>query len=73
MAGVTWIDTSVAEVTVSEVLPEMLPRVAEIVVLPAATELASPCEPLALLMLAAPVLLEDQVTCVVRFCVELSE
>ena len=52
LAGVTAIDTNVAEVTVSVVLPEMLPLVAEIVVLPAAAELASPCEPPALLIVA---------------------
>ena len=40
--------------------------------LPTAAELASPCEPLALLIVATPVLEEAQVTCVVRFCVELS-
>ena len=72
-AGVTAIDTRVAEVTVSVVLPEMLPSVAETVVLPAATALASPSEPLALLRVATLLALEDQVTCVVRFCVELSE
>ena len=72
LAGVTAIDTSVAEVTVSVVLPEMLPLVAEIVVLPAAAELARPCEPPALLIVATLVLDEAQVTCVVRFCVELS-
>ena len=72
LAGVTAIDTNVAEVTVSVVLPEMAPLVAEIVVLPAAAELASPCEPAALLIVATLVLLEAQVTCVVRFCVELS-
>ncbi len=72
LAGVTEIDTSVAEVTVSVVLPEMDPLVAEMVVLPVAAELASPCEPPALLIVATPVLLEAQVTCVVRFWVELS-
>ena len=72
LAGVTATDTRVAEVTVKVVLPEMLPLVAEIVVLPGATELASPCEPAALLIVAILVLLEAQITCVVRFCVELS-
>ena len=70
VAGVTAIDTNVAELTVSMVLPEMAPLVAEIVALPAAAELASPCEPAALLIVATLVLLEAQVTCVVRFCVE---
>ena len=57
-------------VTVSVVLPEMAPLAAEIVVLPTAAELASPCEPAALLTVATLVLLDAQVTCVVRFCVE---
>ena len=68
----TAIDTNVAVLTVSVVLPEMAPLVAEIVVLPAAAELASPCEPAALLIVATLVLEDTQVTCVVRFCVELS-
>ncbi len=72
VAGVTAIDTNVAEVTVSVVLPEMAPLAAEIVVLPTAAELANPCEAAALLTVATLVLLDAQVTCVVRFCVELS-
>ncbi len=72
LAGVTAIDTSVAAVTVNVVLPEMLPLVAEMVVLPAAAELARPCDPAALLMVATPMLLEAQVTWLVRFWVELS-
>jgi hypothetical protein len=56
------IDTSVAAVTVSPVLPETLPLVAVMVVLPGAAVLASPCEPAALLTVAVPVSLEDQVT-----------
>src|ERR1700722_8782395 len=73
VAGVTAIDTNVAEVTVSKVLPAMPALRAAIVVLPTAAPLASPCEPLALLTLATLGSLEDQVTCVVRSCVELSE
>ena len=42
LAGVTAMDTNVAEVTVSVVLPETTPLVAEIVVLPTAALLASP-------------------------------
>jgi hypothetical protein len=72
LGGVTWIDTSVAAVTVSPVLPEIAPLVAVMVVPPCATELARPCEPLALLMVAAVVSLEAQVTWVVRFWVVLS-
>jgi hypothetical protein len=42
--------------------PEMEPLAAEMVALPAPAELASPCEPAALLMVDTPVLLEVQVT-----------
>jgi hypothetical protein len=52
--------------------PEMLPLVAVMLLLPGAPELASPCEPAVLLTVAAAALLDDQVTCVVRFWVELS-
>ncbi len=62
LAGVTAIDTNVADVTVSVALPEMLPLLAEIVVLPADAELASPREPPALLIVATSVSLEAQVT-----------
>lgn len=60
-------------VTVSAAVLVMLPDVAVIVVEPAATEVAKPLEPDALLMDAIPALDEFQVTVVVRFCVELSE
>ena len=72
VAGVTAIDTNVAEVTVSVVLPEMAPLVAETVEVPAAAELANPGVPAALLMVATLVLEDAQLTCAVRFCVELS-
>lgn len=72
-AGVTLIDTSDAGFTVSVVEPEMLPDAALIVVVPAATDVASPYEPAALLIVATPVLDELQVTVFVRFCVVLSE
>jgi hypothetical protein len=65
--GVTAIDTSVAAFTVSDVEPDILPDVAVIVVDPAATEVARPFEPVALLIDATPVLDELQVTVVVRF------
>ena len=71
--GVTDIDVSVAAVTVKVVEPEMLPNVALIVVDPAATGVARPLEPAALLIVAAAVLEEFQVADVVRFCVEPSE
>ena len=64
--------TKLAEVMVREVLPETLPLVAERVVSPTVAELARPCEPAALLRVATRASLEDHVTCVVRFCVELS-
>ena len=48
-------DTSVAEVTVSVVDPDLPPDVAVIVVEPAATDVARPLEPAALLMVATPV------------------
>jgi hypothetical protein len=60
-------------VTVREVVPETLPDVAVIVVVPEATPVASPLEPVALLTVATLVLDELQVTVVVRFCVVLSE
>jgi len=73
LAGVTAMDTSVAEVTVSTVDPDIFPDVAVIVVEPAATEVASPLDPAALLMDATLPVDEFQVTAVVRFCVVLSE
>ncbi len=63
----------VIAVTVSVAVPETLPDVALMVVDPAATAVASPCEPAALLIVATPVLDELQVTTVVRICVVLSE
>jgi hypothetical protein len=66
-------DTSVAGVTVSTVVPDMLPEIAVTVVEPAATDVAKPFDPAALLIVAIPVLDEFQVADVVRFCVVLSE
>ncbi len=60
-------------ITVSVVVPEMLPDAALIVDDPAATPVARPFEPAALLIVAAAVLDELQVTAAVRFCVVLSE
>jgi len=42
LVGETWIEDSVAGVTVSDVLPDFAPDVAVTVVEPAATEAASP-------------------------------
>src|SRR5258708_17569999 len=67
--GVTVIVDRFAAVTVSVVLPETPPKVAVIVVVPAATEVAKPCEPPALLIVATPAVDELQATCVVRSCV----
>jgi hypothetical protein len=53
--------------------PETVPDVALIVADPAATELANPLEPAALLMVATAVFDELQVTVAVRFWVVLSE
>jgi hypothetical protein len=55
--------------TVSKVVPETLPKVADIVVVPEATAVAKPDE----LMVAAAVLEEIHLTLLVRFCVLLSE
>ncbi len=56
----------VAVVTERIVLAETLPDVAVIVVVPAATEVAKPLDPAALLMVAIPVFDELQVTAAVR-------
>ncbi len=66
-------ETSVAGVIVSVVDPDMLPNVAVIAVVPAVTEVASPCEPAALLMAATPAADELQATEFVSFCIVLSE
>ncbi len=66
--GVTSIVDRVAAVTVSVVLPETPPKVAVIVVVPAATDVARP----ALSIVATPVFDELQVTWVVKSCVVLS-
>ena len=64
---------SLPPVTVSVVEPEMLPDVAVIVVVPAATEVAIPFDPAVLLMVATDSAEELQVTDVVMFFVLLSE
>ena len=71
--GVTWIDTSVAAVTVSVELGEVTPlRVALMLLVPSAAAEASPFDPAALLMLATLPSEDAQVTADVRFCAELS-
>ena len=71
--GVIAKETSVARFTVSVVDADTLPDVAEIVAEPAATEVASPFDPAALLMAATPVDDELQVAEAVRSWVVLSE
>jgi len=61
LAGVTDMEERVAEVTVKAVLPKILPEVAVMVELPAATAVARPV----LLTIATEVFNERQVTCVV--------
>ena len=62
MAGVTAMEDRVAGVTVRVVLPEILPKVAVMVVVPAARAVARPL----LLTVATEVFDEVQVTCGVR-------
>jgi hypothetical protein len=69
VAGVTAMDFKVAAVTVSVVLPETPPDVAEIVELPAATAVATP-EALIVAVAGVP---EAHVTDAVMFFVLLSE
>ena len=71
--GETARETSVAGVIVSVVDPDMLPLVAVIVVVPVVTEVASPCEPAALLIAATLPADVLQATELVRFCIVLSE
>ena len=65
-------DTRVAAFTVRPVEPDTPPDAAVIVVDPAATAVANPLEPAALLMVAVP-FEEVQVTVLVKSCVVLSE
>ena len=68
LAGVTAMETSTGAVTVRLVEPVIEPDTAEIVVLPVATPVASPAP----LIVPTAVLVELQVTELVRFCVLLS-
>ena len=67
LVGVMAMDARLAAVTVRVVEPETLPESAVIVVEPAATEVANPFEPVALLIDATAAVDEPQVTVVVRF------
>lgn len=66
LVGVTLIETSVAEVTVRELLPDKLPKVAVTLAEPVAIGVAVPLVPSALLIVATPVFDELQVTSAVR-------
>jgi hypothetical protein len=68
VAGVTAIDTSVAAVTVSVVLPLTAPLVAETTVVPSATALVRPFDPAALEIVAVAGVADAHVTVAVRFC-----
>jgi hypothetical protein len=68
-AGVTAIDVMTAEVTLREVDPEIVPEVAEIVLLPVATAFAKPWVGMLVLIVATAVFDELQVALPVRFCV----
>ena len=69
VTGVTAIDTSVAAVTVSVVLPLIAALVAVMTDVPAATLVARPTEPAAFEIVAVPAVAEAQVAVAVRFCV----
>ena len=73
LGGVTAMDCRVAAVTVRTVEPVIPESAAETVEVPAVTPVARPFDPAALEMVATEVVAEAQVTCVVRFCVEVSE
>ena len=70
LVGVTWMDTSVAEVTISVVLPVTEPMVAAIDAVPAATDAARPLEPAALLIVITPASEVDHVAVDVTSAVE---
>jgi len=73
LVGVTAMDTRDAGFTVKAAEPDTFPDAAVIVVVPDATDVASPCEAAALLIVATPVLEELHTTDAVRFWVVLSE
>ncbi len=66
--GVTRIDSSTAGVTVRVVVPETFPDVAVIVVVPTPADVASPFEPVVLLIVETRAFVEFQVTSDVIFC-----
>jgi hypothetical protein len=58
--------------TVREAIPVRLPRAALMLVVPVVSDVAKPCKPAALLILATALLEDTQATELVRFWVELS-
>lgn len=72
LPGLTWIETNTAGVTVSTVEPDMAPMALEMVAVPIAWVLATPCEPDALLTVATLPVSEAQVDMAVTSCTELS-
>ena len=72
LAEFTAIPVTVADVTVSKVLPLTDPRVALMVAEPAESAELRPFVGAVVLIVATDVFEEAQVTCVVRFCVLLS-
>ena len=73
VAGVTSIELKAGVITVSVVLPDLPPKVAVIVVEPTPTDVASPLVWVPLLITAAPVFEELQVTCLVKSTCVVSE
>ena len=73
LVGDTWIESSVAVVTVRSVMPEIPPSVAVIVIEPLSTEAANPLEPAMLLTVAIVLSDELHVTDSVTFWLVLSE
>ena len=73
LAGVTEIETRTGVTTVRVVEPEMFPEVAVIVVIPAATAVAIPFDPAALLIVATEPAEELQITDAVMSFVVLFE
>ena len=66
MVGVTSIDTSVADVTLRVVPPEIAPNFAVMTVEPTAVDEARPLEPVVLLTVATAAADELHTTCLVR-------
>ena len=74
VGGVTAIETSMAADTVRVIDGEVMPPNAAVIALvPVATEVAIPLEPVALLIVATDVVADAQVTWVLKSWVELSE